>query len=73
MKRFVLFVIMALLVHCVSAAAPYNLKGRVIDPEGEPCIGAAIQIKGTTGIGVVTDVNGYFTIRLTATFRVPSL
>ena len=53
---------MALLVHYVSAAAPYNLKGRVIDPEGEPCIGAAIQIKGTTGIGVVTDVNGYFTI-----------
>ena len=53
---------MALLVHHVSAAAPYNLKGRVIDPEGEPCIGAAIQIKGTTGIGVVTDVNGYFTI-----------
>ena len=53
---------MALLVHCVSAAAPYNLKGRVIDPEGEPCIGAAIQLKGTTGIGVVTDVNGYFTM-----------
>lgn len=53
---------MALLVHYVSAAAPYNLKGRVIDPEGEPCIGAAIQIKGTTGIGVVTDVNGYFTM-----------
>ena len=53
---------MALLVHYVSAAAPYNLKGRVIDPEGEPCIGATIQIKGTTGIGVVTDVNGYFTM-----------
>ena len=53
---------MALLVHYVSAAAPYNLKGRVIDPEGEPCIGAAIQIKGTSGIGVVTDVNGYFTM-----------
>lgn len=62
MKRFVLFVIVALLVHHVSAAVPYNLKGRVIDPEGEPCIGAAIQIKGTTGIGVVADVNGYFTI-----------
>ena len=53
---------MALLVHYVSAAAPYNLKGRVIDPEGEPCIGAAIQIKGTPGIGVVTDANGYFTM-----------
>ena len=53
---------MALLVHHVSAAAPYNLKGRVIDPEGEPCIGAAIQLKGMTGIGVVTDVNGYFTM-----------
>ena len=62
MKRFVLFVIVALLVHHVSAAVPYNLKGRVIDSEGEPCIGAAIQIKGTTGIGVVADVNGYFTI-----------
>ena len=57
MKRFVLSVIMALLVHYVSAA-PYNLKGRVIDPEGEPCIGAAIQLKGTTGIGVVNEVNG---------------
>ena len=53
---------MSLLVHYVSAAAPYNLKGRVIDPEGEPCIGAAIQLKGATGIGVVTDVNGYFTM-----------
>ena len=53
---------MSLLVHYVSAADNYDLRGRVVDPEGEPCIGAAIQLKGISGVGVVTDVNGYFTI-----------
>ena len=55
---------MSLLVHYVSAADNYDLRGRVVDADGEPCIGAAIQIKGTSGIGVVTDVNGYFTMQV---------
>ena len=53
---------MSLLIQSVSAADNYDLRGRVVDADGEPCIGAAVQLKGSSGIGVVTDVNGYFTI-----------
>lgn len=38
-----------------------SVKGRVIDKNGDPVIGAAVMLKGTT-IGVVTDFDGNFSI-----------
>ena len=41
--------------------AQTQVRGTVVDEEGEPAIGATIQIKGTMQ-GTVTDVNGNFSL-----------
>ena len=46
-----------------SAFAQSGIKGKVIDANGEPVIGAAIVAQGTTN-GVITDVDGNFEIRV---------
>lgn len=38
-----------------------KVSGQVVDPQGEPVIGACITIEGTTN-GTVTDVDGKFTL-----------
>ncbi|MBQ8050545.1 MAG: TonB-dependent receptor [Bacteroidaceae bacterium] len=43
--------------------AQFTVKGTVIDSEKEPAIGASVTEKGTTR-GVVTDIDGKFTINL---------
>jgi len=40
-----------------------NVTGKVLDPEGNPVIGATVSIKGTT-TGTKTDVDGIFRINL---------
>src|SRR5690606_10505038 len=40
-----------------------NVSGKVLDPEGNPVIGATVSIKGTT-TGSKTDVDGIFRINL---------
>ena len=37
------------------------MEGKVVDEQGEPIIGAAVLIEGTT-TGSVTDVNGNFVL-----------
>lgn len=38
-----------------------TIKGKVVDPSGEPVIGANVSIKGTTN-GTITDFDGNFTL-----------
>ena len=38
-----------------------TIKGTVVDQNGDPCIGASIVVKGTSH-GVVTDIDGHFTL-----------
>ena len=38
------------------------MTGRVLDVNGDPIIGASIQVKGNGGVGAVTDLDGNFTI-----------
>lgn len=40
------------------------VKGTVVDSNGEPIIGANVLVKGENGIGVVTDLNGGFALKL---------
>lgn len=40
-----------------------NIRGTVLDTEGEPLIGAYVILEGTEA-GVVTDINGNFTIHV---------
>ena len=57
-------VALLLLLGTVSAFAQQLVSGTVKDSVGEPVIGAAIVVPGTTN-GVVTDANGNFQIRVT--------
>ena len=40
-----------------------DCKGFVIDATGEPVIGASVVVKGKTGAGTVTDIDGNFTLK----------
>lgn len=42
-----------------------TIKGKVVDENGEPLIGAAVKVIGT-GTGAITDLNGAFTLKLPA-------
>ncbi|MBO6237464.1 MAG: carboxypeptidase-like regulatory domain-containing protein, partial [Bacteroidales bacterium] len=52
-----------LLLGTVSAFAQQQISGTVKDQSGEPIIGASVVVPGTTN-GVITDVNGAFSIRV---------
>ena len=45
----------------VGAYAQNKVTGTVVDANGEPIIGASVQVKGTK-TGAVTDLDGHFTI-----------
>ncbi len=38
------------------------VKGQVVDETGEPVMGATVVVEGTTGNGVITDIDGNYTI-----------
>ena len=40
------------------------VKGKVLDANDEPLIGAAIVLKGNTNVGTVADFDGNFTAQL---------
>ena len=64
MKRFyVLLVSLCLLP--VALLAQMNVTGTVLDENGDPAIGAAVQVSGTTA-GTVTDFDGQFEITVPA-------
>lgn len=46
-----------------AAAQPRTVTGKVLDSRGEPVIGAAVVVRGTT-IGTGTDVDGNFSLRV---------
>ncbi len=46
-----------------AASAPRSVKGVVVDTEGEPLIGATVQVEGTS-TGVSTDIDGNFVINV---------
>lgn len=62
-RHLIHFLLVAILTVCSAATAfaQTTVKGQVVDAEtGEPLIGAAVTVAGTTQ-GSVTDLDGYFT------------
>lgn len=65
MTRKALLAVALLLAAAFPALAQnITVTGTVYEPEGEPAIGASIEVKGTPGTGVVTDFDGNFTIKV---------
>lgn len=65
-RHLIHFLLVALLSVCsaATAIAQTTVKGQVVDAEnGEPMIGAAVTVVGTTQ-GTVTDVDGQFTLNV---------
>lgn len=58
------FAVLALMLTAVLPALAQNITvtGTVYEPEGEPAIGASVQVKGTPGQGVATDFDGNYKI-----------
>lgn len=46
----------------VAQQSNITVQGTVIDEHGDPVIGANVLIKGVTGVGTITDMDGKFTI-----------
>lgn len=46
-----------------NVQAEGECKGVVLDATGEPIIGASVVVKGKSGLGTVTDIDGNFTLR----------
>ena len=61
MKRKINVLFLLLLLSIGITLAQTRVTGHVADENGEPVIGASIQIKGT-GQGTVTDIDGDFTL-----------
>lgn len=60
MKRFILFLFAALFP--VISFAATEIKGKVVDQEGLPLIGAVVVVNGQTSGGVATDADGNFKV-----------
>ena len=55
--------VVALLLSGTAAFAQQTARGKVLDSNGEPIIGASVYVPGTTN-GVVTDIDGNFELRV---------
>ena len=62
MKQFFLALSFVLIGSLTAFAQDGRISGTVVDDAGEPVIGATVMVKGTKQ-GVVTDVDGKFTIK----------
>lgn len=62
-KRFLTCLLLALLVSITALAQNGRITGTVTEPSGEPAIGAAVTVKGDKANGVITDLDGKFTIQ----------
>ncbi len=61
MKKIFMFLFVLLATFSLASAQTINVKGTVIDDNGDPVIGASVMIKGTLK-GDITDVNGHFSL-----------
>lgn len=46
----------------MATYADVKVTGTVFDEQGQPLIGAAVQVKGVQNVGTVTDLNGHFSL-----------
>ncbi|MDR0537909.1 MAG: TonB-dependent receptor [Tannerellaceae bacterium] len=65
MQRRIAGIIALFLLLCTTSLYAQNIsiQGKVTDTNNEPLIGVSVQVKGTT-IGVVTDIDGNFTLQV---------
>lgn len=60
MKKFLLELMSFLFCICIIHAQNLNIKGLVVDSQGEPIIGASIRLKSNHLMGTISDMDGNF-------------
>lgn len=65
--RKLFFIAILILVQALAFAqgTTYSVKGTVKDINGDPVIGAAVMLEGSTSTGAVTDINGNWSFNYT--------
>jgi TonB-linked SusC/RagA family outer membrane protein len=63
MKKWTFLIIGLFLTLCFAVAQTKTVRGLITDETGVPIIGASVQVRGTT-IGIVTDVEGKFSLQI---------
>ncbi len=59
----ILTLVFLMMFCCVTASAQsFSAKGVVVDSNGVPVTGAAVQVQGNTTVGAITDLDGNFTL-----------
>ncbi|MDO5524207.1 MAG: TonB-dependent receptor [Bacteroidia bacterium] len=61
-KAFLMLFLGALMTLPAIAQSPINVRGTIVDTQGEAIIGASVLLQGTT-TGVVTDYDGNFSLQ----------
>jgi len=65
MKKYLMMLFVFL---CVSAGAlaqdQLEITGTVTDAQGEPIVGATITVKDVSGLGVITNIDGHYKIKV---------
>lgn len=61
-KKTMLSLFLLIMASTAWAQSQLTVRGNVSDPNGEPIIGASIQVKGTTD-GIITDIDGNFQLQ----------
>ena len=64
-RRFFVSLCMSLVMAWISLPAlaqNKTIKGTVVDEKGEPIIGASVRLNDQSGVGVITDLDGNYTI-----------
>lgn len=64
LKRGSFFLILILLCNFSVYAQSFTVKGKVLDANDEPLIGAAIVLKSQSTVGTVADFDGNFTLEV---------
>lgn len=60
-----LFFALTLVLGGMSAfAQSQTVTGKVVDSEGEEVIGGSVSLKGASGVGTVTDMNGNYSLKV---------
>jgi TonB-linked SusC/RagA family outer membrane protein len=68
-KKYILSVLCLFALGVTSLSAQtkqVEVTGTIVDPQGEPLIGATVTVKDRPGLGVVSDIDGKYKIKLAA-------
>lgn len=64
MKKYILFLFLLCSHLIASAQNTLTISGQVLDEMSEPVIGASVYVKNSPGLGVITDLDGNFNLKV---------